>query len=125
MPILMYASPVWSPHYGVDIERLEKTQHKFLRFLSFKSGHPVEPFSHDYLFVMNLFKIPTLESVQESRDALYSYKIIQRLIDCDDLTKLFSTRNVSYDLRRPRMLLEKTYRTNYSQFAAIPRLLSE
>ena len=105
----MYALPIWSPHYGVDIDRLERTQHIFLRFLSFKCVHPMWPFSHDYSFVMNLFKVPSLKSLRESRDILYSFKLLYKLIDWGDLTDLFITRNISYDLQRPRMLEEKTY----------------
>ena len=85
----------------------------------------MKPFSHDNSFVMNQLKIPSLKAVRESRDALHLYKLLHSLIDCDDLTDLFITRNISYDLRRPKMLLEKTYRTNYSHFPTIPRLLRE
>ena len=48
MPILIYVSPVWSSHYDVDIDRLEKTQHNFIQFLSFKCSHCMEPFLHEY-----------------------------------------------------------------------------
>ena len=80
------------------------------------------PFSH-FSFVMNLFKVPLLKSFRESRDILYSFKLLYKLIDFDDLTDFFITRNISYDLRSPRMLEEKTYSRVNFHFAAIPRLL--
>ena len=48
MPILYYAAPLWSTHIGIDIKRLESVQHVFLRYLAFKTGNSMEPYSHDY-----------------------------------------------------------------------------
>ena len=35
-PILMYASPVWSPIYENNINKIEKVQHKFLNCVPWK-----------------------------------------------------------------------------------------
>ena len=82
----------------------------------------MDPFIYDYSFMMNLFKVPSVKYVRDSRDVIYAFN---SLIDCEDLTNMFITRDISYDLRFPRMFLERTYRTNYSYFATIPRLLRE
>ena len=82
----------------------------------------MDPFLYDYSFIMNLFEIPSVKSVRDQRDVIYAFN---GLIDCEDLTNIFITRDILYDLRFLRMFLERTYRTNYSYFATIPRLLRE
>ena len=64
LPILMYASPIWSPHVAVDQYRLETVQHKFLRYLSLKNGQAMDPFSHDYSNIMSLYSVPTLSPTE-------------------------------------------------------------
>ena len=74
---------------------------------------------------MNLFKIPSLKSICDLCDVIHAFQLIINLIDCEDLTNMFITRVISYDLRLTRMFLETAYRTIYSYLATIPRLLRE
>ena len=68
LPILLYASPVWSPYLLCDIKKLEPVQHNFLRYLAFKSGRPINPFDHDYSSIMQRYAIPSLASRRRVND---------------------------------------------------------
>ena len=100
LPILNYASTVWSPFYNYEINKLESVQHFFLRYLAWKSGSPMDWRDHDYSEVMPRFKIPTLESVRLKFDARLAFNIINELIAL--ISDLFMTRNIPYNLRRFR-----------------------
>ena len=119
----MYASPIWSPHVAVDQYRLETVQHKFLRYLSFKNGQAMDPFSHDYSNIMSLYSVPTLKSYRDLRDVLFAFKIINECIDCDTLCKLFKRRQLPYELRNPRLFKEERFNANYTSYSTIPRLI--
>ena len=45
---IMYGSSIWRPIYKNCIYRLEKVNHKFIRFLAFKSGSPMNIIDHSY-----------------------------------------------------------------------------
>ena len=63
LPVLNYASPVKSPHYAYEVNKLKSVQHTFLRHIAWKSGTPMDWRAHDYSRVMSQFKIPTLALV--------------------------------------------------------------
>ena len=77
----MYASLIRSPHQGCDQYRLETVQYKFIRYLSFKNGQPMDPFSHNYSHIMSLFEVPSLKSNRKSRDAIFFCELINEYID--------------------------------------------
>ena len=114
LPILMYASPIWSPHVLGDQYRFETVQHKFLRYLSFENGQAMDPFSHDYSNIMSLYSVPTLMPYRDLRDVLFAFKIINECIDCDTLCQLFKQRQLSYELRNHRLFKEERFNANYT-----------
>lgn len=123
LPTLLYASPIWSPHQVGDSYRLESLQHIFLRYLCFKVGHPMDAYSHDYTEAETFFKLPTLKSTRCLRDAIFSFKLIHRLVDCDSLCDKFVNREMPYELRSHRQFEETVYRANYVFHSITPRLL--
>ena len=52
---LNFASSIWSPSSITYINRLERVQNKFLRFLSYKFNFPIE--NHNYIPIITHFKI--------------------------------------------------------------------
>ena len=48
---LEYASPIWSPYYKTYIQRLERVQRKFLRYIAFKLQVPIAEISYDDLYI--------------------------------------------------------------------------
>ena len=124
LPILLYASPFWTPHLAYEKDRLESVQHKFLRYLAFKSGHPMHPHDHNYSTIMDRFKIPSLASQRNVKDAIFAFKLIHGGVDCVYLSDMFVLRDISYNLRYFRPFEEVTPGSNYRSFAQIPRLIS-
>ena len=56
-PLLEYASVIWSPHQSYLMLALERVQHRFLRFASFRLGQPLSVFDHDYGPVRRRFNV--------------------------------------------------------------------
>lgn len=59
LPILTYASVIWSPHLGYVIYTLESVQRKFLRCLSRHTDSPIKRFDHDFsdISIKSYYKI--------------------------------------------------------------------
>ena len=54
LPILTYSSAIWSPFTMNRFEELNGITRKFLRYASFKSGLPMDKYSHDYSDISKL-----------------------------------------------------------------------
>ena len=61
LPILTYCSTIWTPYSDCYINTLESIQKKFLRYLAFKSGHPIPFYEHNYHNIVTYFSIPTVK----------------------------------------------------------------
>ena len=99
---LEYASTVWHRHVGSHGDKLEKVQKKFLRYLHYRKygiyphydKHPVR--TRD----MQLdFNILSLQNRRHLNDAVFTYRILNYLIDCPDLLSRF---NLHVPSRRTR-----------------------
>lgn len=123
VPVLMYASQIWSPYELVDIKRIESVQHRFLRMLSYKIGEPMHPFDHDYSIISARFNISSLESLRNYSDIIFAFNILQHKINCISLNDLFQFRALNYTFRNARLLYEFNYKSNYSFESMIPRLV--
>ena len=121
--IVVYASPIWSPYQVGDKDRLETVQHKFLRYLSYKNGSPIDPFCRVYNGIMSTFKVPSLDSLRSVHDATFAFKLINNFIDSAELSNHFQHRIILYDFRYARIFDEETYGSNYTYFSTIPRLI--
>ena len=47
---LEYASPVWSPHCKIHIQKLERVERKFVRYLAFKLRIPIMNLSYEHIY---------------------------------------------------------------------------
>ncbi|KAI5721013.1 hypothetical protein M8J77_014623 [Diaphorina citri] len=107
--LLEYASNVWSPHYDVHINSLERVQKRFLRCLHYR--HPLSSVS-----------LPLLSERRDISDVNFFVKLINNNVDCPKLLGL-----VGWDCHR-RLRGNKTYfinscRTNYSHFSPINKMM--
>ena len=76
---LQFAAPIWSPGYAVHIERIERVQKIFLRFLSFKFNFPIE--NHNYSPIRRHFNLLPLNYRRSMSDLIILYKLINNFID--------------------------------------------
>lgn len=122
LPKLMYASSIWSPYFEVHIKRLERVQHRFLAYISFKARLQNPRVTHNYAELYKLTNICTLKSNREYVDACLLYKIINDLLTSSHLKSLFTRNNSQYNLRNCHQFIIPTYRTSYCYYSPIARL---
>lgn len=121
-PILLYGSLIWSPHYDVGINKLEAVRHKFIRYIAYKQGTPMNFDEHDYSLNSRLFNLGAIKSAHIYNDLCFVKKLKLAQIHCSDITNLFEARSVPYDLRNPRDLIEQTAFRTYVHYATVNRL---
>ena len=71
----MYGSIICRPLNKNLIYDIEKIQHEFLRFLSYKTNYRMHPFDHNYDNMLNLINFSTLESARTHADLIFLYKL--------------------------------------------------
>ena len=75
-PKIMYGSCIWRPIFINSIDRLEKINHKFIRFLAFKSRSPLNTLDHSYSQNALKFKVSIINSSMNANDIIWLQKII-------------------------------------------------
>ena len=105
---LEYCCPIWSPHYGVHISRLERVQMKFVNFLLFKLRIDKAPLSHDERRI--IVGMDSLELRRIKLTLTFGHKILINRIDCTDLLAFLNFRVPARDTR-----LRETFHLNASR----------
>ena len=85
LPLLEYASVIWSPNLVKHRMLLERVQHKFLRFAAFKTGCPMSYSNHDYTQIMDRLKIDSLHKRRLVADLTFLFKILNGHICCPEI----------------------------------------
>lgn len=96
-PILEYCSAIWSPHFDIHVNRIEKIQKKFLKYLSYKSTLSTD-------IVSDLYKINSLSSRRKATDLIFFYKVINGIIDSPETLESFGFICPRPGLRSSRLL---------------------
>lgn len=118
--VLEYASPVWSPHYNVYIEMLEKVQRRFLRLIAFKLGLPVECIK--YKDIEKVLNLQPLQTRRTQFDILTLFKIVNNMIRCPELLSQVSLHVPQRMMRVHEVFFVQFHRTNYGMFSPLTRL---
>ena len=124
LPLLTYCCQIWRPFKKYLIEYLESVQHRFLRLAARTAKIFFHRFDHDYTNIMRILKIHPIDSIMDYHDVLLSYRIINGFIGNHDLSDLFIERNINYNLRNPRSVVETTsirFQIYYSAKNRLPR----
>lgn len=82
---LEYASTVWAPYQANLNALIERSQHRFLRRISFKLNESMSIFDHNYDRVMKHLKVLTLADRRTELDLMFISKIVNGSIDCPNL----------------------------------------
>ena len=98
---------------NILINKIESVQHRYLRYLTFKGNRAMSRLEHDYTDIATHFDLQTIKSLHHYHDCLLSFKIINNLIDCNEINNLFLERQLTYNLRSHRILQEETSNSNY------------
>ena len=78
---ILYGSCIWRPIFKNSIDRLEKINLKFIRFLAFKTGSPMHTLHHSYSQNALKFKVPTINSSMNANDIIWLQKIIDHNVN--------------------------------------------
>ena len=92
---LEYASQIWNPSQKQQVEKFEKIQKQFLRFLYWRvhgiyphyRNHPVRTTS-----LLEEFDMLTLEKRRTINDCVFVYKVLNSLFDCPKLLQKINFR---------------------------------
>ncbi|KAE9534092.1 hypothetical protein AGLY_008828, partial [Aphis glycines] len=122
-PNCEYGSIIWSSYQTGEKTRLEKVQHKFLRYISFKCSIPREPHT-SYSPLLSLLNFQTLEHRRIILDLSFLYKLLNG--DVPRLSKFFKPFNLLCSHFNTR--LTNTFRlsiqfTNYTNNIPCNRLI--
>ena len=120
LPIMEYASTVWSPAYSVHKYRLERVQNKFLRYVAFKQGIPSADIMYDSL--LRKCHLTTLENRRCSADLAMLYKILNGVVDCPALLSSIGILAPRTTSRSPLLFHVPFSPTNYQQNRPLRRL---
>ena len=84
-PLLEYASPVWSPQYSYQVDKVESVQRRFTKRL--------RAYSYlNYPSRLNELALMSLEKRRLVKDLVLTYKIIFGLLDIDSRKFFFYIR---------------------------------
>lgn len=120
--VLTYASIIWSPHYDVYVSKLNSVQHKFIRFLAFKTGNPMRFDNHDYSQLSLQFNLESIKSLHIRDDLCFVKKSKLLMINCTEVNSLFVQRQHTYNVRGARELVEQFSDKNYVYHSVVHRL---
>ncbi len=118
--VLEYCTVIWSPYHLVKIQRLEKIQSRFIKFLCFKFN--VDFKSNNYVNLLQFFGLALLESRRTYFDLYFMFKILNNMCNCTNLCSLFNFHVPARNVRNPILFDVPFHRTNYSSNSVVPRL---
>lgn len=120
-PHLEYCTVVWSPYYNIHINRIERVQKKFLRYLAFRMHFEVV--DHDYTYLMRSFKISLLNSRRIVNDLKFLFKLLNSIICCPELLSRVNTHVPARTTRQIILFSIPQVRTNYGMNSPMVRIL--
>ena len=118
-PHLDYCSCVWSPHYNVHIQAIERVQHKFLRFISYKEHQISEEIN--YTNIENSLNITTLQVRRMHKDLTMFYNILHSNSFGPDLLSRINLHVPSRHTRLIQSFHIRPHRTNYGYHSFLSR----
>lgn len=108
---LEYASQIWNPNYSIYIDRIERVQKRFLRFLQFKT----RKYSSNYIVRCKRFHMLPLHERRRIADITTLFKIANGEMDCPELLSKLGLVTHTALLRNPRLLHVPRVNTTYRQ----------
>ena len=97
----------------VHVKILERVQHKFLRFCSFKLNNPI--LNHNYANILTLLNLATLEERRVHTDIIFIFKPINGFIMCPDLLSIINFNVPIRILRNQHTFNTQHHSTNYGR----------
>lgn len=121
--VLEYASPIWNPYYNIHINRIERVQRSFTRFLAYKD--PNCPYRADYHTRLLHFNLSSLEMRRKICDLKTLHKILHGQVCCSNVVQRINI-NVPRSIpRHPnyKIFFPSCTGTNVGKYAPLNRLM--
>jgi hypothetical protein len=115
--ILEYCSPVWCPHFGVHIDRIERIQHRTLRMLNYLSYKRWDTYGE----AERCHGLQPLSVRRRIADQVLLYKIVNSTIDCPSLNELVLYKVPRAVTRHPQTFSISRFETSYARNKYIRR----
>lgn len=115
--VLEYASSIWSPYYKSDIQRIEKIQNVFVKYLQFKNYKVFDTDRDAYEY----YHIETLESRRAQSDMKLLHAILNNKIDCPELLSNISLQVPKQRTRHTPLLYVPSTKTQYAKNTILTR----
>ena len=116
---LEYASVIWQPYYQVHIDKIEKIQSRYLRFLSFKIDGYYPPFTVSRTSLLTRFVFSTLEHRRFYFSLAFLFKLLNNIIICPDLLAKINIYVPPISTREPQTFYLPRNRTNVLKYSPL------
>jgi len=120
--VLEYGSVIWNPHPAHSINRLERIQIKFLKYLCFKMG--MEYHRNDYNNILKYVGLLTLQDRRSIADVNFGVKVLNSNLNCSDLLQNMHLNATTRSNRHRPPLYLGTSKTNYSANSVVNRVIN-
>jgi hypothetical protein len=116
---LEYASQIWNPQYQIYVDRIERLQTKFIRFLCYKMR--VNYSSNNYYELCRKHHLIPLVKRRAIADIVYLVNIIKGNVDCPNLLSKISLNVPTRRFRKFRPISIYKSRTKYRKNSLLGR----
>lgn len=118
--ILEYCCIIWSPLYTSHINRIERVQRNFIKYLCFKVN---AQYSNDnYINILKYFGYALLCDRRKYYDICFSFKVLNNLIRSPEILSMFDLHVPNRFTRGPPLLSVQYHRTNYGSNCPLNRI---
>jgi len=117
---LEYNSTIWAPFYNIHIHKIERVQHKFLRYVNYKLCIPIQDLN--YTFLMDLLNLTDLSVMRTVSDLVCLFNIANGRLDALDLTNLITLRVPTRSTQLTALYNVPWTINNYFQNSPVQRL---
>jgi Reverse transcriptase (RNA-dependent DNA polymerase) len=120
-PHLEYCPSVWSPYYKIHCSKMERIQHKFLRYTAYKSGIPAADV--DYPVIESSLNLSSLYLRRKHHDLKLLFNLLSAKIDCRFLLEKIYLAVPVKNTRSTNSFSIPFHRTNYGFNSFLSRTL--
>lgn len=117
-----YASVVWSPYYQSHVNRLERVQRRFLKYLSFKLDARYPEIGIPERELLRRHSVCSLEDRRTVSQLKFLHNILHNKVDCSDILNQLNFLVSRAAARQADTFYVPTPRTNICKFSPISRM---
>lgn len=119
---LEYCSIIWTPNYNCHIQRIERVQNKFVKYLLYKLRFPYQ--NVDYNTRLLLCGLTSLENRRQNAQLIFLYKLMCGITYSPELLQEVHFLAPGRRTRQRQLFFQPVHRTNYGQNCLMTRLLT-